>query len=157
MDRIENKTFEEISVGDHCLNKHTVTEQDITLFAITSGDRNPIHLDAEYAASTPFKTPIAHGMYTGALISSSLAMELPGPGTIYLGQSIAFHKPVRAGDELSIKLTVKDKHDSKPIVFITCEVSNQDGLLVASGEAKVMAPTEKIRVSPAQLPEVTLA
>merc|ERR1712000_181996 len=116
------------------------TEQDLILFAAVSGDHNPLHLDAAYAATTQFKGQIAHGMFTGALVSAALAMELPGPGTIYLGQNLSFRKPVMLGDQLIVRLEVTSKHDSKPVVTLACTVTNQDGKKVATGEATVMAP-----------------
>ena len=156
MERITNRTFEEIQLGDSCQRKHTVEEKDLILFAAVSGDHNPVHLDAEYAATTPFKGQIAHGMFTGALISAALAMDLPGPGTVYLGQNLSFRKPVMIGDELTVELKVTAKHESKPIVTLECTVSNQTGKAVAVGEATVMAPTEKISVDAPELPAIFL-
>jgi len=135
---------------------HQVTEQDLILFAAVSGDHNPVHLDAEYAATTPFKGQIAHGMFTGALISAALAMDLPGPGTVYLGQNLSFRKPVMINDKLTVVLEVTSKHESKPVVTLSCTVSNQDGKTVATGEATVMAPTEKLTVNAPDLPAISL-
>lgn len=157
MESITNRTFGEIQIGERCERSHTVTEKDLILFAAVSGDHNPVHLDAEYAASTPFKGQIAHGMFTGALISAALAMDLPGPGTVYLGQNLSFRKPVMIGDALTVELTVASKHDSKPVVTLNCVVSNQDDKVVATGEATVMAPTEKMTVNAPDVPEVTVA
>ena len=135
---------------------HKVTGQDLILFAAVSGDHNPVHLDAEYAATTPFKGQIAHGMFTGALISAALAMNLPGPGTVYLGQTLSFRKPVMIGDTLSVVLEVTGKHEAKPVVTLACTVTNQDGKVVATGEATVMAPTEKMTVTAPDIPPVHL-
>ncbi|ASP39704.1 3-hydroxybutyryl-CoA dehydratase [Bacterioplanes sanyensis] len=157
MDTITNRTFDEIQIGDSCQRQQTVSEQDLQLFAAVSGDRNPVHLDAEFAATTAFKAQIAHGMYTGALISAVLGMQLPGPGTIYLGQNLSFKKPVMIGDELTVTLTVSSKHDSKPIVTLDCKVSNQHNKVVAAGEATVMAPTDKMTVTAPALPQVQLS
>lgn len=157
METITNRTFEEIEIGESCIRKHTVCEKDLILFAAVSGDHNPVHLDAEYAATTPFKGQIAHGMFTGALISAALAMDLPGPGTVYLGQNLSFRKPVMIGDALTVELKVASKHDSKPIVSLECTVTNQNGKVVATGEATVMAPTEKMTVNAPDIPEVTIA
>lgn len=151
---ITNRTFDEINVGDRSERVHTVTDSDLVLFASVSGDKNPVHLDEEYAASTMFKGRIAHGMFTGALISASLGMDLPGPGTIYLGQSLSFRKPVMIGDTLTVTLEVASKHDSKPILTVNCTVTNQNGKVVAAGEASVMAPTEKMTVTAAELPTI---
>lgn len=156
METLTNRTFSEITIGERCERQHTVQEQDLILFAAVSGDHNPIHLDPEYAATTPFKGQIAHGMFTGALISAALAMNLPGPGTIYLGQNLSFRKPVMIGDHLTVVLEVTAKHDSKPVVTLACTVTNQDGKTVASGEATVMAPTEKMTVTAPQLPAITI-
>ncbi len=156
MNTITNRTFDEISVGDRCERHHTVTEQDLILFAAVSGDHNPLHLDAAYAATTQFKGQIAHGMFTGALISAALAMDLPGPGTIYLGQNLSFRKPVMLGDELTVILEVASKHDSKPVVTLNCTVTNQDGKKVATGEATVMAPVEKMTVEAPALPAISV-
>ncbi|MBE0483090.1 MAG: MaoC family dehydratase N-terminal domain-containing protein [Bacterioplanes sp.] len=157
MTTIQNRPFNDITIGDHCQRQHTVTEKDLVLFAAVSGDLNPVHLDAEYAATTPFKGQIAHGMFTGALISAALAMDLPGPGTVYLGQNLSFRKPVMIGDTLTVTLTVASKHDSKPIVTLTCEVTNQDDKVVATGEATVMAPTERLTVTVPTLPSIQLS
>lgn len=156
METVTNRTFDELSIGDRCERRHTVTERDLLLFAAVSGDRNPVHLDAAYAATTPFGGQIAHGMFTGALISAALAMDLPGPGTIYMGQNLSFRKPVKIGDELLVVLEVASKHESKPVVTLTCTVSNQDDKVVASGEATIMAPTEKMTVTVPALPAITL-
>lgn len=156
MTSITNRTFEELSIGDFCIREHTVTEKDLVLFAAVSGDLNPVHLDAEFAAQTPFKGQIAHGMFTGALISAALAMQLPGPGSIYLGQNLAFKKPVMMGDQLSVKLTIADKHPKKPVVTLDCTVTNQRDDVVASGEATVLAPTEKVTIETPELPNIAI-
>ena len=95
---IENKTFDEIKVGDTAHLTRTLKPQDIDLFAVMSGDVNPAHVDEEYAKSDMFHEIIAHGMWGGALISAVLGTELPGPGTIYLNQSLSFRGPVGLGD-----------------------------------------------------------
>ena len=141
MTTISNRPFNTLKIDDFCKRQHTVTDDDLIMFAKASGDQNPLHLDDTYAATTPFKQRIAHGMFTGGLISAALAMDLPGPGTIYLSQDLQFKRPVCIGDELSIVLTVVEKHESKPIVTLHCEVTNQDDKAVVVGTAKVMAPT----------------
>jgi acyl dehydratase len=151
MTTISNRPFDTIKIGDFCDRKHTVSEDDLLLFARASGDLNPLHLDEEYAATTPFKQRIAHGMFTGGLISAALAMDLPGPGTIYLSQDLQFKRPVCIGDQLSIVLTAIEKHSEKPIVTLSCEVTNQDGKAVVIGTAKVMAPTKSMTVEAAEL------
>lgn len=154
MTTISNRPFDSINIDDFCKRQHRVTEDDLILFAKASGDLNPLHLDAEYAATTPFKQRIAHGMFTGGLISAALAMDLPGPGTIYLSQDLQFKRPVCIGDDLSIILTVSEKHDQKPIVTLSCEVINQDGKAVVIGTAKVMAPTKSMTVKAADIEDL---
>ena len=151
MTQISNRPFNTIKIGDFCNRKHTVSEEDLLLFARASGDLNPLHLDTEYAATTPFKQRIAHGMFTGGLISAALAMDLPGPGTIYLSQDLQFKRPVCIGDELTVILTATEKHEEKPIVTLSCEVTNQDGKAVVIGTAKVMAPTKSMTVEAADI------
>jgi|TARA_B110001454_G_scaffold44764_1_gene43773 acyl dehydratase len=151
MTQISNRPFNTIEIGDFCKRTHQVTNEDLLLFARASGDLNPLHLDEEYAATTPFKQRIAHGMFTGGLISAALAMDLPGPGTIYLSQDLQFKRPVCIGDELTVILTATEKHAEKPIVILSCEVTNQDGKPVVIGTAKVMAPTTSMTVEAADL------
>ena len=152
---LENITYDELSVGDSASFSRTLTEQDLVLFAAVSGDVNPVHLDEAFAATTPFKERIAHGMWSGSLISAALATVLPGPGTIYLGQSLAFKRPVKLGDTLTVKLEVLEKQDKNRVV-ISCSVTNQKGEEVVAGEAKVMAPTAKVSVSAPALPAINI-
>jgi acyl dehydratase len=146
MTLISNRPFNTINIDDFCKRQHTVTEDDLLLFAKASGDLNPLHLNAEYAATTPFKQRIAHGMFTGGLISAALAMDMPGPGTIYLSQDLQFKRPVCIGDTLTVTLTAIEKHPEKPIVTLKCVVTNQDDKAVVTGIAKVMAPTISMTV-----------
>jgi len=157
METITNKTYDELSVGDSAERTHLVTEQELQLFAVVSGDRNPLHLDEEFAAQTPFKGRIAHGMLSGALISAALAMEIPGPGTVYLGQDLSFKRPVHLGDNLTIKLTVKEKKDRKNIMIMDCLITNQDGKPVVTGDATIMAPAESVTIHLPDLPTVSIA
>ena len=107
---IENRTFDELRIGDSASLVRTLTLRDIELFAVMSGDVNPAHVDVEYAKSDMFHKVIAHGMWSGALISTVLGTQLPGPGTIYLGQSMRFHRPVGIGDTLTVTLRVTKSH-----------------------------------------------
>ena len=154
MDLIENRTFEEINVGDTAVLERTLTEQDITLFAVMSGDINPAHVDPEYAMSSRFREVIGHGMWSGALISTVLGTDFPGPGTIYLGQSLRFRRPVKVGDTITIKVTAKEKDAIKGKVMLDTECINQDGEVVVSGTAEVIAPKEKVRRPKIYLPAV---
>ena len=156
MSKLSNFTYDEITIGQTATYSKLVQEQDIQLFAAASGDVNPVHLDADFAAGTMFKGRIAHGMLTGALISAALAMELPGPGTIYLSQSLRFRLPVKIGDTITIKLEVTDKQDKRKFVTLDCKAFNQNDKLVASGSAEVMAPSEKLLIERPALPRVQI-
>ena len=155
--QITNKTFDEINVGDSAIYTRHVTAREVQLFAAVSGDHNPVHLDPEYAATTQFGECIAHGMLTGAFVSAAIAMELPGPGTIYLGQQLSFRAPVKLGDTLSVNLEIVAKHASKPWLTIDCVITNQEGKKVAMGEASVMAPTTKETVTLVPPPAIQMA
>ncbi len=154
---IRNRIFDEIAVGDSASIERTLTHQDIALFAVLSGDINPQHLDPEFAASTRFHGVIAHGMWGAALISAVLGTRLPGPGTIYLGQTLTFRAPVRVGDTLHIRVTVLTRDEEKKLLTLACSCSNQDGVAVIDGVATVLAPTERIERPSATLPEVRLS
>jgi len=154
MDYIENRTFDEIAVGDSAKLERTLTEQDIRLFAVMSGDINPAHVDPEYAKSSRFREVIGHGMWSGALISTVLGTEFPGPGTIYLGQNLRFRRPVKVGDTITITVTAREKAAEKRRVLLDTECVNQDGEVVVSGNAEVIAPSEKVRRARVYLPEV---
>lgn len=156
MSKLSNFTYDEITIGQTATYSKLVQERDIQLFAAASGDVNPVHLDADFAAGTIFKGRIAHGMLTGALISAALAMELPGPGTIYLSQSLRFRLPVKIGDTITIKLEVTNKQDKRQLVTLDCKAYNQDDKLVASGNAEVMAPSEKLLIERPALPGVQI-
>lgn len=156
MDYLENVTFDEIKVGDSASLSRTLTEKDIQVFAIMSGDINPAHVDIEYAQSDMFHKIIGHGMWGGALISTVLGTQLPGPGTIYLSQSIRFKKPVAIGDTLTVTVTVIEKKPEKNRVIFSCECRNQKDEMVMEGQAEVIAPTKKIKRTKAVLPEISL-
>ncbi|RLA49320.1 MAG: 3-hydroxybutyryl-CoA dehydratase [Gammaproteobacteria bacterium] len=156
MPQICNFTYDEITVGQTATYSKLVQEQDIQLFAAVSGDVNPVHLDADFAAGTRYKGRIAHGMLTGAIISAALAMELPGPGTIYLSQSLRFRLPVKIGDTITIKLEVTDKQDRRQVVTLNCKAYNQNDKLVVSGSAEVMAPSEKLLIDYPARPRVRI-
>ncbi len=154
---IRNRTFEEIAIGDSACLERTLTQQDIQLFAILSGDVNPQHLDPEFAASSRFHGVIAHGMWGGALISAVLGTRLPGPGTVYRGQTLRFLRPVRVGDTLSIRVSVTARDPGDQSLSLACTCTNQDGDTVIEGEADVLAPSEKIERARATLPEVRIS
>jgi phosphate acetyltransferase len=151
---IENRTFDEINVGDTASLVRTLKLEDIQLFAAMSGDINPTHLDSEYAKSSQFQEVIAHGMWSGALISSVLGTQLPGPGTVYIDQTMHFARPVTLGDTITVTVTVTGKFDHHHHVTFDCNCVNQNNLVVMSGTAEVMAPVDKVRRQRAALPEV---
>lgn len=156
MQFIENKTFDEIKVGDSAELTRQLTGQDIELFAVMSGDVNPAHVDADFAQSDVFHKVIAHGMWGGALISAVLGTELPGPGTIYLNQNLSFRRPVGLGDTVTVRVTVKEKTQAHHHVTLECICLNQDGETVIEGQALVIAPTKKVRRPRIVMPEVHL-
>ncbi|HVZ69745.1 MAG TPA: MaoC family dehydratase [Rhizomicrobium sp.] len=119
---------------------HKVTERDIQLFGELSGDMNPAHFDEAYAAATPFKTRIAHGMLSASYISTILGMKMPGPGTIFMSLTTKFKAPVRIGDEVTAACTVREVIAEKRRVIFDC-VCKVGDLVVIEGEAMVMAPS----------------
>ena len=153
---LRNRTFDEIAVGDHASIERTLTAADIQLFAAMSGDINPQHIDPEFAASTRFHGVIAHGMWGAALISAVLGTRLPGPGTIYLSQTLKFQAAVHVGDTLTITVTVVSRDEAKHHVVLNCACVNQDGKTVICGEATVLAPTERIERPRGTLPQVRI-
>ncbi len=156
-DCIENRTFDEIAVGDSASLTRTLTKKDIELFAIMSGDVNPAHVDPEFARSDMFHKIIAHGMWGGALISTVLGTELPGPGTIYLDQTLRFLAPVTIGDTVTVTVTARKKDPKRHRIVFDCACVKQDGTVAIEGSALVIAPTEKICRPRVELPEVRLA
>lgn len=156
---LSNHTFDELTVGQSESIRCLLSEQEIKLFAAASGDINPIHLDAEYAAQTRFKQRIGHGMWLGGKISAMLGNTFPGPGTIYLEQEIAFKRPVFLNDEVEVTLTVQEKSEDarKPIVVLECIATNQKEEIVAVGTATILAPTEKVNLTVSDIPEVEIA
>ncbi|MEZ6001097.1 bifunctional enoyl-CoA hydratase/phosphate acetyltransferase [Hyphomonas sp.] len=153
---LENRTYDQIKVGDTASLERAVTENDVELFALVSGDVNPAHLDAEFAAKDIFGKPVAHGMWTASLVSAVLGTTLPGPGCIYLGQTIAFTKPVFPGDTVTATVSVLEKQDKKRLVRLETVCTNQDGETVLKGEATVIAPKDSVRVKRKHMPGIRL-
>jgi phosphate acetyltransferase len=151
---IENHPFDEIHLGDGAQLSRTLLAQDIQLFAAMSGDVNPAHVDLAYAQSTPFHGIIAHGMWGAALISTVIGTEFPGPGSLYMGQSLRFVKPVHIGDTVTVQVSVTEMDAHNHHVTLACRCTNQLGEDVITGSALVRAPTEKVkrpRVQPMQV------
>nr|WP_312508659.1 MaoC family dehydratase [Pseudomonas luteola] len=151
----DNIPYEALEVGQKASVSRTIEERDLLLFAEVSGDRNPVHLDAEYAAKSVFREQIAHGMLSGALISAAIACELPGPGSIYLGQTLSFNKPVKLGDTLKVEIEVLEKLPKNRVRLAT-RVFNQNDEQVVGGEAEVLAPKKALSIELCTLPPVTI-
>ena len=150
-----NKTYDEIAVGDTASLTRTLMPEDVKLFAILTGDVNPATNDPNYSESGMFREAIAHGMWSGSLISTVLATQFPGPGTILIDQSLHFARPVTIGDRIVITVTVKQKFDHNKHVIFDCICVNQENLQVVSGSAEVLAPSEKIsRLQDSHAPEI---
>lgn len=131
--------FEDLQVGMTAVHGKTVTDADVLMFTGVSGDTNPLHLNRDFAGGTPFGEPIVHGMLTASLISTLIGTRLPGPGCIYMDQSLKFTAPVRVGDTVIARATIQEMDRERPYVIMetTCEV---DGEIVLKGKAKIKVP-----------------
>jgi acyl dehydratase len=127
-----------IQIGDTAEVSKTITDQDVRLFADLTGDHNPVHLDDQYASATRFKRRVAHGMLTASLISSVLANQLPGEGTVYLSQSLKFVAPVYLDDTVTARVTITGIREDKPVATLETVCVNQRGELLIKGEAVVL-------------------
>jgi len=134
------RTFDELEVGDSSEFSKTISEADVYMYAGISGDLNPAHINEVYAQGTFFKNRIAHRMLTASFISAVIGMQLPGPGTIYMGQTLEFLAPVRINDTVTAKVEVLEKIDDKKRVRLATTCINQDGTKLISGEALVSPP-----------------
>ncbi len=137
------KTIKQIKLGDTAYFSKTVSESDVYLYAGITGDLNPAHINEAHAKNTFFKTRIAHGLLTAGFISSVLGMQLPGPGTIYMRQSLNFLAPVRFGDTITAKVEVVEVIAEKNRVRLKTTCTNQEGTVVLDGEAMVIPPKAK--------------
>ncbi len=136
----KGKTFEELDVGMSVSIEHEVSEQDVQDFARVSGDYNPLHMDEEYAKTTPFGGRIAHGALTASYVSAILGNDLPGPGAVFTDLELKFRRPVRIGDKVTATAEVSEKIErgNRVVLSVKCEV---DGKAVVKGIAKVMVPS----------------
>jgi len=139
------RTIEELSVGDAAELSRLVVAADLVEFVDAVGDRNPIHSDPAFAARTPFRKPIAPGIWTAALISAVIGMRLPGPGSIYEAQELRFHRPVKVGDTIAARVEVVEFRRERNRVRLKTTCLNQDGEEVLSGEAWVLPPKSSVR------------
>lgn len=134
-------TIRELKIGDQASTAQTISESDVYLFAGITGDHNPAHVNEVYASQTRFGRRIAHGILSAGLISAVLAMKLPGPGNIYLGQELKFVRPVYFGDTITATCTVSELLPEKNIARLETVCTNQDGAVVIKGTAAVMPPS----------------
>jgi 3-hydroxybutyryl-CoA dehydratase len=135
---------EDLAIGMSAETTKTITDADIVLFAGVSTDFNAVHMDEEYARTTPFGGRIAHGMLSASLLSSVLGNQLPGPGVVYLSQSLRFRAPVRPGDTVHARVTVKEiiVEKSRVVLDTVCTVGDK---VVIDGEATVLATSRSKR------------
>ena len=130
--------YEEIKINQAYETDKKITANMVESFADITGDKNPIHLDEEFASHTLFKKRIVHGMLSVSIISSILGMEFPGPGTIYMKQEVKFLKPIYIDEKITVKITVKDKIDEKFRLVLATQIIKEDGSLGIDGEALVL-------------------
>jgi phosphate acetyltransferase len=149
---LQNHTFDELSIGQSAKLQRLVTEADIAGFAAVSGDLNPTHLDDAYARGEGLRGKTAHGMWSGAMISTLMGTVFPGPGTVYVEQRMRFLAPACAGDRLEIIATVKAKDASNGHVTMDCVVRRVDGKDLMLGEAIVRAPAAQAACATRQRP-----
>ncbi|MGA7813552.1 MaoC family dehydratase [Caballeronia sp.] len=145
MNEIGGYDIEDLEAGMSATFAKTITEADILFFAAASGDNNAVHINEEFARTTPFKGRIAHGMLSASVISAALAGHLPGPGTVYLGQNLRFKAPVRPGDTVRATVAVKELQleKSRVVMSTVCTVGEN---VVIDGEAVVMATSRARRL-----------
>ena len=152
-----NRTYDEICIGDTASLVRTLMPEDVKLFAVLTGDFNPGLADPTYSESGMFREVIAHGMWSGSLISTVLGTQFPGPGTILVDQALHFARPVTIGDTITVAITAKQKFDHNKHVVFDCVCTNQEGLQVVRGTAEVLAPTEKVsRLQDIHMPGVSI-
>ena len=152
---LTNRTIEEIRPGDSATLSRSVTLDDIALFAAMSGDVNPTHTDAQFAAGDMFGHVVAHGMWTASLISTLLGTQLPGPGTVYVDQDLHFRRPVAPGDTVTASVTVLQKGPDRTVTLATL-CHNQRGEELLNGTARVIAPAEKLTFARMPTPDIAI-
>lgn len=155
-DTLSNRTFDEIAVGDAAAIQRTLTDEDIRAFALLSGASDPLRQDADKATTTFLQGMVAHGMWGGALLSTIVGTRLPGPGTTYLGETLRFLAPVKAGDTLTLRVEVAARDPMTRHLRLACHCTNQNGDRMIEGSVDVIAPAEKVTWSRSTLPEVKL-
>jgi len=154
---IENKTFAEIQIGDSATLEKTLAFEDVNLFALASGDLNPTHIDVDFAKNSNRKLT-AHAMWSGALFSNLLGTQLPGPGTVYRGQMLKFHRPVALGETIKVIVTAIEKHEKDYLITFDCRCcsAHDENDVICTGTAEVFAPIEKVQRERISLPNLQL-
>lgn len=137
---MKGKTMDEIQIGDFAEHTKTISESDVYLYAGLTGDLNPAHINQVEAEKGMFKSRIAHGMLSAGLVSAVLGMQLPGPGTIYMSQTLKFTAPVKFGDTITARAEVIERNVEKNRLWLKTICTNQLGKIVLDGEALVMPP-----------------
>lgn len=137
---MSSPSLSKLKIGDQASRTTLISDELIRAFAQVSGDHNPVHLDDAFASTTRFGKRIAHGMISAGLISAVLGNDMPGPGAIYLGQTLQFKAPVYPGDTLTVTATLKTLRSDKPIATLSTVCTNQDGVVVVEGEATALLP-----------------
>ncbi|WP_448521754.1 MaoC family dehydratase [Pseudothermotoga sp.] len=130
--------FSEVQIGQECSVSFTVSDEIVKTFAEITGDKNPVHLDEEYAKNTRFKTRICHGMLVASLISKVLGMDFPGPGTILVRQQLSYRAPVFVGETVKVHAKVIDKKEEKQRLILQTNVIKSDGTVAIEGQAEVL-------------------
>lgn len=153
---VENRTFDEITIGENAKITREITKRDVDLFALVSGDMNPTHVDENYAKDSVHRHLLAHSLLSGAMVSAVLGTRLPGAGTVYESQDLRFKTPLKIGDKVTVSVTVKEKDAARRLIALDCMCVNQDGQEVMTGIARVFAPAEKVKRPPVEMAEVEL-
>ena len=152
---LENIIYDELQENDYATFTKTLSEESLILFAASSEHITLTSLDTQSIQNAVYRKDIGYGMWASSLISNAFSKVMPGPGSIYLEQNLEFNIPVQLGDTLTVKLTVKEKKDRNRVIFL-CDVQNQEGETVVTGEAIVIAPSEKISLEQETLPKVSI-
>jgi phosphate acetyltransferase len=149
---VENRTFDEIEIGESASLSKAITKDDIELYGAVSGDANPTHFDEAFAKAARLEGVVAHSMLAAGLISNLLGNRLPGAGTVYRAQDLQFRRPVYVGDTVTVTVTARAKKAEGRIVLFDCSCVNQHGETVLAGTAEVSAPSEKVTSLPREAP-----
>ncbi len=139
---MKKRTFDQITIGENASITQVITDEMVRGYAELTGDKNPVHIDEEYASKTIFKERIAHGILVTGLISNVLGTQLPGEGAIYMSQQVSFLRPVKIGDEITATITAVEKDEKRRSVRFSTNCTNQHGKVVIKGEAVGLPPKE---------------